>query len=39
MSRMTLEEKVNQVSAQLLFFKDFAEKRDYTKGHIRNIGN
>lgn len=39
MSRMSLEEKVNQVSAQLLFFKEFYEKRDYGKGHVRNIGH
>ena len=37
--RMSLEEKVNQVSAQLLFFKEFYEKRDYAKGHVRNIGH
>ena len=39
MSRMSLEEKVNQMSAQLLFMDDFFEERDYTKGHIRNIGH
>ncbi|MCR4922310.1 MAG: glycoside hydrolase family 3 C-terminal domain-containing protein [Bacteroidaceae bacterium] len=39
MRRMTLEEKVSQVSAQLLFYKQFHAKRDYTKGHIRNIGH
>ena len=38
-SRMSLEEKVNQVSAQLLFYKEFYKKRDYTKGHIRNVGH
>ena len=31
MSRMSLEEKVNQMSAQLLFMDQFYEKRDYTK--------
>lgn len=39
MSRMSLEEKVSQVSAQLLFMNEFFQKRDYTKGHIRNIGH
>ena len=39
LSRMTLQEKVDQVSAQLLFLRDFFEKRDYTKGHIRNVGH
>ena len=39
LSRMTLEEKVEQISAQLLFFDEFFEKRDYKKGHVRNIGH
>ena len=39
MSRMSLEEKVNQMSAQLLFMDQFYEKRDYTKGHVRNVGH
>ena len=39
MKRMTLEEKANQLSAQLLFYKEFFKKRDYTKGHVRNIGH
>lgn len=39
MSRMSLEEKVNQMSAQLLFMDQFFEERDYAKGHIRNIGH
>lgn len=39
MGRMSLEEKVNQMSAQLLFMDQFFEERDYTKGHIRNIGH
>lgn len=39
LGRMSLEEKVDQVSAQLLFFKEFYEKRDYKKGHVRNIGH
>ena len=29
MSRMSLEEKVNQMSAELLFMDQFYEKRDY----------
>lgn len=37
--RMSLEEKVNQMSAQLLFMDEFFEKRDYAKGHVRNIGH
>ena len=39
LSRMSLEEKVAQASAQLLFMDEFYEKRDYTKGHIRNVGH
>ncbi len=39
LSLMSLEEKVNQASAQLLFYKEFYEKRDYSKGHVRNIGH
>ncbi len=39
LGRMSREEKVSQMSAQLLFYKDFYKKRDYTKGHIRNIGH
>ena len=39
LGRMSLEEKVNQMSAQLLFMDQFFEERDYTKGHIRNIGH
>ena len=39
LNRMSLEEKVNQMSAQLLFMDQFFEERDYTKGHIRNIGH
>lgn len=38
-SKMTLEEKAEQASAQLLFYKNFYEKRDYAKGHIRNVGH
>lgn len=39
LGRMSLEEKVNQMSAQLLFMDEFFEKRDYAKGHVRNIGH
>ena len=39
LGKMTLEEKAEQASAQLLFYKDFFQKRDYKKGHIRNIGH
>ena len=39
LSRMTTKEKVDQISAQLLFFNEFFEKRDYAKGHVRNIGH
>ena len=39
LSRMSVEEKVAQVSAQLLFMDEFYQKRDYTKGHIRNVGH
>ena len=39
MSRMSLEEKVNQMSAQLLFMDEYYKKRDYTKGHVRNVGH
>ncbi|MBQ7182210.1 MAG: glycoside hydrolase family 3 C-terminal domain-containing protein [Bacteroidaceae bacterium] len=39
LGRMTIEEKADQASAQLLFYNEFFEKRDYAKGHIRNIGH
>lgn len=39
LGKMTIEEKAEQASAQLLFYKDFFKKRDYAKGHIRNIGH
>ncbi len=39
LSRMSLEEKVSQISAQLLYMDEFYEKRDYTKGHVRNVGH
>lgn len=38
LKRMSLEEKVDQVSSQLLFLKDW-DKRDYTRGHVRNPGH
>ncbi len=39
MSHMSVEEKVSQISAQLLFMDEYFQKRDYTKGHVRNIGH
>ena len=39
MKRMSVEEKVAQVSAQLLFGDEFYEKRDYSAGHVRNVGH
>ena len=38
MKRMSVEEKVNQVSAQLLSLGEW-KSRDYAKGHIRNPGH
>ena len=39
LQRMSVEEKVKQISAQLLFMDEFFDKRDYAIGHIRNIGH
>ena len=39
LSRMTLEEKVSQASAQLLYMDVFYEKRNYSAGHVRNVGH
>ena len=39
MRRMSVEEKVAQVSAQLLYGGEFYEKRDYSAGHVRNVGH
>ncbi|MBO4624987.1 MAG: glycoside hydrolase family 3 C-terminal domain-containing protein [Bacteroidales bacterium] len=39
MKRMSTEEKVAQLSAQLLFDDEFYEKRDYKAGHVRNVGH
>ena len=39
MKRMSLEEKVAQISAQLLFGDEYNDKRDYSAGHIRNVGH
>ena len=39
MKRMSVEEKVDQISAQLLFMEEFYDRRDYRKGHIRNVGH
>ena len=38
-SRMSVEEKVAQISAQLLFMNEYYQKRDYSKGHVRNVGH
>ena len=37
--RLSLEEKVSQVSAQLLFANEWADRRDYSRGHVRNKGH
>ena len=39
MGRMSLEEKVDQMSAQFLFMDKFYENRDYSKGHVRNVAH
>ena len=39
LGRMSVEDKVNQISAQLLFMDEFYNKRDYSLGHIRNVGH
>ena len=39
LDRMSVEDKVNQISAQLLFMDEFYEKRDYNAGHVRNVGH
>ncbi len=39
MGRMSTEEKVQQITAQLLFAGEFYEKRNYPAGHIRNVGH
>ncbi len=39
MKRMSLEEKVAQISAQLLFMDEYYDRRDYTAGHVRNVGH
>ena len=39
LGRMSVEEKVAQISAQLLFMNEFYQKRDYAKGHVRNVGH
>ena len=38
-SRMTLEEKIAQLQSQLLFFPRYAQGRDFTVGHVRNIAH
>lgn len=39
MNRMTLEDKVNQLSTQLLFFDQYPTGRNFQVGHVRNIGH
>jgi len=39
MKRMSVEEKVAQISAQLLHGDQFATDRNYKLGHIRNVGH
>jgi len=39
LGRMSVEDKVNQISAQLLFMDEFYNKRDYGVGHVRNVGH
>ena len=39
LKRMSVEDKVNQISAQLLFMDEFFDQRDYSVGHIRNVGH
>lgn len=36
--RMSLEEKIQQLQSQLLFLPDYS-KREFTIGHVRNIGH
>ncbi len=38
LSRMTLEEKVDQLRAQMTFLKEYPQ-RDYSVGHFRNIAH
>ena len=37
--RMSTADKVAQISAQLLFMNEFYQKRNYSVGHIRNVGH
>lgn len=39
LKRMSVEDKVNQISAQLLFMDEIFDQRDYSVGHIRNVGH
>ena len=39
MGRLSTEEKVQQITAQLLFGGEFYVKRSYPAGHIRNVGH
>ncbi|MDR0814677.1 MAG: glycoside hydrolase family 3 C-terminal domain-containing protein [Bacteroidales bacterium] len=38
-SRMTLEEKVEQLQSQLLFLPEYAERRNFKMGNVRNIAH
>jgi len=39
MKRMTLEEKVQQLQSQLIFLPKYAQDRDFTVGHFRNVAH
>jgi hypothetical protein len=39
MRQMTLEEKIAQLQSQLLFLPRYAQSRDFTVGHFRNIAH
>ena len=39
MGRLSTEEKVQQITAQLLYGGEFYVKRNYPAGHIRNVGH
>jgi beta-glucosidase len=39
MRRMTLGEKVFQLRSQLVFSREYIQKRNYAIGHMRNIGH
>ena len=39
MRRLSTEEKVQQITAELLFGGEYYVKRNYSAGHIRNVGH